>query len=366
LPAERVFAYDSAMENALHIVDGQTRAEMLAQLRMLARDGETIISLGAPPPRAVESLRISPTHCPLASPRLGGWWIRNLANEVTLLHAWSSRAAQAARTLAYVRGVRAIYSLPSAPRGDELKSLIRLICKSGVHVTVPTKASREVLLRAGAAEGFVHVLPPAAESLNHRETRRRRVRDTLEITEEQALLVVPAEMVRGAGHKYASWSHAILRQILPHVRLLFPGGGPAEANVRYFASTTGYNDEVFFTGDRFETADVLAAGDVGVMFCERDCGVSALVAMMAASLPIAAARTPDLSECAPHEQAALLAEPKDPRASSAVLLRLLEDADLRARLGQAAEQRATSLFTPERARKELDGIYEKVLFAEPA
>jgi glycosyltransferase involved in cell wall biosynthesis len=175
------------------------------------------------------------------------------------------------------------------------------------------------------------------------------------------LLAAPTEMVRGGGHKYASWAHAIVRQVLPNVRLLFPGTGPNEHNVRSFAGSTGFDEDVFFTGDQFGKEDVLAGADVAVFFHETDCGVSALVGAMCAGVPIAACDTPDISECAPHEDSSLLGRAKDPRSISATVLRLLEDPALRKRLIKSGRRRAEMHFRPELSRRRLDNIYDALL-----
>ena len=151
--------------------------------------------------------------------------------------------------------------------------------------------------------------------------------------------------------------HAILRNVLDGLRLMLPGRGPVETFVRNFAATTGYDEEVHVTGDRFALCDALAAADIAVFFHDRDCGVNALAAAMSAGLPVVASGTPDSAELIRHEQTGLLARPKDPRAQSAAVLRLLDDRDLRVRLGRAAAELAGRHFHPGPARQRLREIH---------
>ena len=354
------------MRRAVHLIDADTPGDLLDQLRLLAGEAETVVSVGPPPRHAPFTLPVAATHRPLNSPALCGWRMRNLANEYSLLHAWSPAAARAAEAIARTRNVSVLRSLAHVPDKTELKALLRSMRKRGVHVTVPTSAARRALLHAGAPSHAVHVLPPPADEIDDVQGRRTRTRKALGLSDRETLLVTTAEMTRWAGHKYASWAHAILRQVLPDFRLLLPGGGPAEPQVRFFAATTGYDSEVFFTGDRFRPADALAAADIVLFFCERDRGVAALVSAMAAGAAIAASHTPDVAECAPHEQAAVLSQPGDPRSASAAVLRLREEPGLAQRLGRSARQRADEYFARGDCRRRLEEIYEAAAASAPA
>ena len=63
---------------------------------------------------------------------------------------------------------------------------------------------------------------------------------------------------------------------------------------------------------------------------------------MAFGLPVVGWRAGNLPYLADHEREGLLVEPGDLRGLAAALQRLADDADLRARLGAAARQRALS------------------------
>ena len=350
----------------MHIIEERTPAGMLDQLSLLAGEGDVVASLGRPPEHEAFSLPVRAVHCPLSVPQLGALRMRNLACGADLLHAWSARAAAAAAALGRRNGLPVLLSWPSLPEKKDLPFLTRLLGKGGVHLAVPTEVAQMALLWSGAREGSVHVLPPPARRFEDAQLAELRglLRAALGVGDHQFLLVAPAEMVPGAGHKYASWVHAIVRQIVRDVLLMMPGGGPGSPGVRYFAGTTGYGQEVFFredcpvelTGARLGQA-VLAAGDVALFLAERDTGVAALAEAMSAGLAIAGSNTPDAAECAPDGAVALLSPACDARAASANVLRLVEDRRLAAELGAAARRRAAECFNVSAARGCLDEIY---------
>jgi len=343
-----------AMIRALHLIGPDAPEDLLEQLPLLAGGDDRVLSIG-PPPRAGLALRAIP--CPLRLPALAARALGRRVGQVRVVHAWAASCLAPGAWLARRRGAGLVLSLPTAPAGAELDRLRRLLRRHGAVVTVPTEAARETLLAAGLDAGRVFVLPPPAEAPDEAPARRRRTREALGLGGGEMLLAAPAPMVRHAGHKYAAWAHAVVREALPHVHLIVPGRGPELRHVRFFAQATGRAAEVHLTEDRFARADVLAAADVALLLHERDCGLSALAASMAAGLPIVASATPDVAECAPHEAAALLTPPATPQEIAAAILHLADDAELARRLAAEARRRAGERFDPGSARRRLGEIY---------
>ena len=330
---------------------------MLSQAAALAGEGDRIISAGpAPRPerfaRDVMPVRATPNVAVLLARQ-----IRGPAEGMDLVHAWSASAARAARAAR----LPVLVSLPCLGADGELDLLLGGLFDRLWRVTVPTESGRKRLVRLGALEDDVFVLPPAADPIDDAPVRRGRIRKALGLGPSEFLLAAPSEMTLPAGHKAASWAHAMARLFLPQLRLLLPGGGPAEKSVRRFAGTTGYDGEVFFTGHRFGMSDILASADAALFLHERPCGVGALAAAMAAGLPIAATACGDIAECAPHSSAAMLSPPRDVRAATANLVRLAEAEGLRRRLACEAADRARERFRPPAVRARLDGIYAELL-----
>jgi glycosyltransferase involved in cell wall biosynthesis len=349
------------MTPVLHMVDARTPADCLDQLSLLADPEDRVVSIGAPPAYPGLARSVEAVHCPLGIPGLTGRRLAGRFPQADLVHVWSVRSVMAGLALGEHRRCGLVLSLPCVPDPSQAANLLEDLRAGRVTVTVPTAAARTRLLSVGAPPDSVHVLPVAAEGVDGVQERRRRVRSALGLADADRLLVVPAEMTSAAGHVYAVWAHAVVRQVHPNLKLLLPGGGPVRNHVRFFAGTTGYDDEIHLTEDRFPRADALAAADIAALMCTGDCGVSALVASMAAGLPIAAGDTPDAAEVAPHEQAAILAAPATPRAASAAILRLVDDPDLGARLGATARRIAQEGHSVAMAKAALRRVYGSVV-----
>ena len=347
------------MTSVVHLIDAAAPGDLLDQLSLLYVAGERVLSLGPPPRRGGFDPPVTAVHRPLGPPALGARRLAERAGSAEVIHAWSPVAARTGRALAERLGGKLFVSLSAAPAANDFDDVLDAVRQGVLRATllVPTEAAGRVLVGAGTPSEAVRVLRPPAEPPDAPERRRSETRRTLGIGDGERLIAAMGEMTRPAGHKNASWAHAIARQVLGNARLILAGGGPVERRVEFFAHTTGYDDEVFLTGSRFGQADVLAAADMAVFFCERDCGVAALAGAMSAGLPIAASATPDVAECTLDGAAALLARPSDPMAASAAMLRLLEDDELAERLGAAAGRRAGEIFDRRRCRARLDELY---------
>lgn len=356
-----------SMSRVIHILDARAPRESLEQLELLASPKEAVISIGPPPAWAGLTRRLR------SIPAVLGWTypairrLERIAIESDILHAWTIRSARIACGVTERLNRQCILSLPCLPPAGDLQGLLPL-CRGRTLLLVHTEACRRRLASCGIAPESVLVVPPAAPAeivggqwQAQRLERRQEVRRRLSIGQDDPVLAAPSEMA-GWAQKYAIWTYAILKQIVPAVKLLLPGTGAALPHVRHFNEATGYESGVQLTGDSLSRADCLAAADIALFLGERDLGLSSLAATMAAGLPIVASATPDMAEILIDEENSLLVPPRRPKLFAADALRLLDDPAMAHRLGEAAADRARRDFAPEACRQRLAAIY----FSEPA
>jgi glycosyltransferase involved in cell wall biosynthesis len=346
-----------AMSDILHVIDENAPADMLEQLSLLVRPGEEIVSVGPPPKTNALSMVAKKVFCPMGYAPLSAWRLRDAAGDARILHAWSVRAAQACLAAARGMNYRCVFSLPCADASRWPKSLRKALAGGVLRTTIPTGVSAEALIRQGARPGGIRVLAPPAP-MDSAADRRASARRQLGVADDEILLAAPTPMVRHAGHDWASWVHAILRHGgFERVKLLLNGSGPHEPHVRFFARTTGFIHEELFPGDSLCREDAIAAADVVLFFHKQDVGVHALALAMAAGKCIVASNTPDIAECTPDGQAAMLVAPGEIRSYTAAVMRALEDSSLATQLGRRAKEIAEEKFPPAASRGVLDDLY---------
>jgi glycosyltransferase involved in cell wall biosynthesis len=79
---------------------------------------------------------------------------------------------------------------------------------------------------------------------------------------------------------------------------------------------------------------------------------------MAAGRPVVASRLPELTEIIVDGETGFLVPPGDKTALARQTRRLLEDADLARRLGEAGRRRAAECFSLARLIQQCSGLYE--------
>ena len=361
------------MKKIAHIIDQRTPLDMLEQLFALCREGEEIFSLGSAPDLSLTAGAIGAKILKLTNNRFPGRFKASLPDRA-ILHVWGEETFRTALKCKNPCSASFVLSLECLPQtSKQCDALSGWINCEDMVVTVPTQHAKNELFQNGADESKVLVLPPAAKpfdgsaadsSLNIRKIIRGKIRESLGISDSDRLVVAPAEMKRGAGHKMASWAHAIVEQLVDGCKIVFPGGGVYEQSVKFFSDTTGYPDDIFFTGNSFTIRDILWASDIAAFFYERDCGVTILAEAMLSGLTILASTTPDITSICSHEDSALLVKPNDPRAASAVLLRVMDDYDPGKRLGRNAAEFAAANFDSVKVRQRLDEIYTDIRTSE--
>ena len=347
------------MDGVIHIIGADTPADMLRGAAAHTGARDTIVSLGPAPRREQFNHKTVSVRTPLGNAALAGLQLRKLADDAELIHAWSPAAAAVARWGA--RGKSILLSLPHL-RGLHQADIAISGCFDGLWaLTVPTDAQYRVLIALGLNTNRVFVLPPSAKAPDDAPRRRDSVRNELGLDDHCFLMAAGGEMVHANGHKQACWAHAMARILTDHTRLVFPGNGPARQAIETFARSTGHQREIFFTGGRLSPSDVLSAADAAIFLQPHDCGVGALADAMACGLPILASDRPEIADCAPAGQTALLSPPGDMRQGADNLLTLARDAKLRYTLGRGASILARERFAPDITSAKLTAIYSSVL-----
>ncbi|HEX2909614.1 MAG TPA: glycosyltransferase family 4 protein [Chloroflexia bacterium] len=141
---------------------------------------------------------------------------------------------------------------------------------------------------------------------------------------------------RRKGFKYLLRAFNYVRQQVPDVRLIIVGKGETKGYQRYLRNNN--ITDVIFTGfvpdemlpRYYSSAHVFCAPSIG----GESFGI-VLVEAMASGLPIVASDIPGYASVLEHGKQGLLVEPKNTEMLAMSLIRLLADADLRTKMGQA-------------------------------
>jgi glycosyltransferase involved in cell wall biosynthesis len=143
---------------------------------------------------------------------------------------------------------------------------------------------------------------------------------------------------------------------------LIGGSGPEAGRLEQRAGSLGLQDQVRFLGyiPEGQIGDYFALADVFVFPSIFETFGIVLAQAMAAGLPVAAARASAVPEVVVDGVTGLLSPPLDAPALARNIRRLLEDEDLRRKMGQAARAKAERDYDWERVARRYAAVFERV------
>ena len=153
-----------------------------------------------------------------------------------------------------------------------------------------------------------------------------------------------------------------LRQSGRRFLLMIIGQGKLRAQLESQAQELGLGDVVKFLGWINEASQrALPACDVFVQSSHWEAMSVVVLEAMAAGKPIAVTAVGENTRVVLDEETGLLVPPRDPNALAAALARLLDNPDLRSRLGASAARRYEELFTVSHMVKRYEDLYAEML-----
>jgi glycosyltransferase involved in cell wall biosynthesis len=230
----------------------------------------------------------------------------------------------------------------------------RINLRAADRVVVVSHVLADYVRSAGVPEAKILVNPNAVDPAQFRPD--------VDGTAVRRQLGLESALVIGFSGTFGNWHGipalaAVLARVCaarPNVRWLLIGDGPLRHLVDDAVQQHGLADRVSRPGlvPHAQMPAYLAACDVLVSPHGRQAdggeffgSPTKLFEYMAAGRPIVASAVGQIAEVLQHEQSALLVPPEDPEALAAAILRLVDDACLRDRLGRAARQAAVERHT---------------------
>ena len=171
--------------------------------------------------------------------------------------------------------------------------------------------------------------------------------------------------------------HVLLRALAevvaraPHVRTFIVGDGPERAALAALAAHLGLSERVSFLGFRPDARALMAQVDIVAHVPIYEGFGLVVLEAMATGRPVVTSDAPGgLRDIVDHETTGLVVPVGDAAATARALLRLVEDAETRRRLGANGRARCVQHFSATRMVERVTALYEAALArrhaAEPA
>lgn len=177
---------------------------------------------------------------------------------------------------------------------------------------------------------------------------------------QDAPIVIMVAVLRGGkGHEVLFEAAPLLRQRVPNVQIMLVGDGEERAKLESLAAP--HADYIHFLGQRMDVPELLGASDVLALPSWSEALPTVLIEAGAAGLPCVATDVGGAREIVIDGETGCIIPKGDSAALAARLADVLSDSARARRMGEAALQRVSSLFTlPQQARRTVE-VYRRAL-----
>ncbi len=174
----------------------------------------------------------------------------------------------------------------------------------------------------------------------------------------EALVVCAGRLEERKGVHVLLDAWSAVSKETPNAGLAIVGDGPRREELEQIAKERGLDSNVVFTGFRDDVSSILAVSDLLVLpSLRQECSPLVVLEAMAAGKPVVASRLAGTPERVEDGQSGILVPPGDVDELANALKSLLENPELRAKMGQRGRQRWEKSHKPEKAVK----IFEEIL-----
>jgi glycosyltransferase involved in cell wall biosynthesis len=301
-------------------------------------DDQTGEPLGPPRPVSIDEARLRAA-------------LRTNRADVFHVYGWS-----ALRAVALAGGLRfgrlLVTNPPPNTPGTGLPVWDRWLLRHAERVTAFGAAEAEKWRKVGVNDDHLAIIPPGV-NVGGDESSSPRDR----VTPSPTILCI-GPLRRDKGFRDAVWVLDIVRSIHKGVRIVMVGTGPERSAIQRFAQAAGVADRVHLLGARSDLSSLLAEADLLWAPSRAPGGVNAVLEAMAAGKAVIASRLPGMAEIVLDGETGILVPLGDKAALAQQTRRLLDDPDLRRRMGEAGRKRVAGRFAAADMVDKVAALYE--------
>ena len=233
--------------------------------------------------------------------------------------------------------------------------------RAAARIIAVSEAVREDLLTARLDSARIEIVSDGVEltppiSPEEREAARAR----WGLAPGEKVFSFPAFFAGEKGHALLLEAFEIVRKKEPNARLLLAGDGPLRAPLEQKARETGLGDAVIFAGFVGDVRPVYAASDAFVFPALVEGAGSAMLAAMAAGVPVVALASGGVPEIVEDDRNGLLVREAKPEPLAEGMLRLLNDPEMAQRLAKAGRSLVTARFSADRMVEDTLAVFERL------
>lgn len=280
-----------------------------------------------------------------------------------LLHTWLFAADAYGRAAGRACGVRRmVVGLRCADpwKGWKEWAIDRLLARYTDRFVANSAGVRDFYVGKGLAEEKMAVIPNAVTPQPRPSVTRRQLLAELELPAEARLVGLVGRLWPQKRVKDAIWAADLLKTIRNDVYLLIFGDGPHRERLWKYRNQVEIADKVRFMGERGDVVRLLPHLDVFWSTSGFEGQSNAVLEAMAAGLPVVATDIPGTRDLVVHEETGYLFRVGVRAELAKHTNRLLNNAALVRRFGEAGRARALECFSIDAMVQRYVDLYEEL------
>jgi glycosyltransferase involved in cell wall biosynthesis len=220
-----------------------------------------------------------------------------------------------------------------------------------------SQAVAEALRQFGVSRSRIAVIANGVDTARFRDAQPT----IQELRKREGLLVgTVAQLLKAKGHEYLLHAAVEIVHELPDTRFIFAGDGPSRQDLERLAAGLGIAENVIFLGTRRDIAGIYAALDIVVLPSLNEGLPMTILEAMAARKAVIATSVGDIPTLVQDGETGLLVRPTDVTGLRTSVLRLMQDARLRADIAAAGCDHVERYFSSTAMARSYESMYLNV------
>lgn len=281
-----------------------------------------------------------------------------------LVHTWLFAANSYGRAAALAVGVRRIVagerSVDPWKAWHEL-AIDRWLARRTDRIVVNSSGVRDFYVHHGLPSEKFTVIPNGIGPFAPSDLTRAELLAELGLPENARLIGAVGRLWPQKRIKDLIWAADLLKVIRDDVHLLIIGDGPLRRKLERFREQVRIEDKVHFLGHRNDVPRLLPHFDALWLASEYEGMPNVVMEAMAAGVPVVATDISGNCDLVVPGETGYLVPVGDRAAFARETRRLLEDAELGRRLGEAGRRRMLTEFTIEQMIERHANLYRELL-----
>jgi len=240
----------------------------------------------------------------------------------------------------------------------------RALARRTSRIVANSPGVKDFYVGKGLPAEQIEVIANAVEPLPPSTVSRQQLLAELGLPRDARLVGLLGRLWAQKRVKDAIWAADLLKVIRPDVHLLILGDGPLRQRLWRYRDQVEIRDKVHFLGERGDVAKIMPHLDVLWSTSAYEGQSNAIMEAMAAGVPVVATDIPGTRDLVVDRETGYLFPVGDRAALAKWTDRILNDAALADRLGQAARKRMIDEFSVERMVGAYADLYRRVLVLE--